>query len=68
MATDCERMAEDAQANGFDRHVFTDTSTGDRTQRAYIAVKLFQIERHLPRLSAAAELSRVDDDQSSGCG
>ena len=66
MATDRERLAEDAQANGFDQHIFTDTSTGD--QRAYMAVKLFQIERHLRRLSAAAELSLVDDDESSGCG
>jgi hypothetical protein len=68
MATDRERMAEDAQANGFDRHIFADTSKGDHAQRAYMAVKLFQIERHLRRLSAAAELSLVDDDESSGCG
>jgi hypothetical protein len=67
MATDRERMAEDAQVNGFDQHIFTDTSTGDRAQRAYMAVKLFQIERHLRRLSAAAELGLVDDE-SSGCG
>ncbi len=64
MATDRERMKDDAKANGFDAEAIDDTGIGDRDQLAYIALKLFQIEEHLRRIADAA----VIGSDSEGIG
>ncbi len=55
MATERERMAEDIKANGFDHKAILASIHVDAAheQRAYIALKLFQIEEHLRRLADA---------------
>ena len=68
MATERERMLDDAETNGFDEGAIVDSGNNDRAQRAYIALKLFQIERHLRRMADAAELGFLEDRDASGCG
>lgn len=53
MTTDSERLADDIKANGFDpKTILTSTHIDDtHAQRAYIALKLFQIEQHMRRIA-----------------
>ena len=66
MATDRERMLDDAEANGFNRRAVLDGGGNDYAQRAYMALKLFQIEEHLRRIAASADL--IQSDESTGIG
>jgi hypothetical protein len=56
MATDRERMANDASNNGFNPKSFWEYD-----QRSYIALKLFQIEEHLRRIANMAVIASDEE-------
>lgn len=68
MATDFERFQADAKANGFDPKIIADTSGNKRAHRAYIALKLFQIEEHMRRLAEGMAQAAVIGEGSEGIG